>query len=39
LLRRHIVLRAQVALERFELLAVLEADDVLRRDGTRNRAE
>src|SRR5262249_57685470 len=31
LLRRHVVLRAQMPLERFELLSILEADDVFRR--------
>src|SRR5579885_715078 len=31
LLRRHVVLRAQVTLERLEFLAVLETDDVLGR--------
>src|SRR5260370_20326533 len=31
-LRRHVVLRAQMALERLELLSVLEADDIVRRD-------
>jgi hypothetical protein len=32
LLRRHVVLRAQMTLERFEFLAVLQADDVIGRD-------
>src|SRR3974390_1545913 len=36
-LRRHAVLRAQVALERFELLAVFEADDVVGRDRALDR--